>query len=247
MAIPKVFISYSHDSLKHKKWVLELATRLRNNGIDSLLDQWELRPGEDIPHFMETHIKNSDYVLIVCTDRYVEKANAGKGGVGYEKMIITADLIKGIETNKFIPIIRQTGTHNVPTFIETKLFINLSLNSDFEFGCDELVRTIHDSPLYTKPKIGNNPFKQGKIIVPEKPQNALKELMNRLIKDYESGKNYSYLHHLRDSIGISRILFDLLIKEATDKGLIKDAYPINNSVKLTDKGKFYAVENNLIS
>jgi hypothetical protein len=29
MKIPKVFISYSHDSQEHKKWVLDLATRLR--------------------------------------------------------------------------------------------------------------------------------------------------------------------------------------------------------------------------
>lgn len=53
MDVPKVFISYSHDSIKHKQWVLNLATRLRNNGIDAILDQFELKPGDDIPHFME--------------------------------------------------------------------------------------------------------------------------------------------------------------------------------------------------
>ena len=30
---------------------------------------------------------------MVCTDTYVEKANKGIGGVGYEKMIITSDLL----------------------------------------------------------------------------------------------------------------------------------------------------------
>ncbi len=29
MTIPSVFISYSHDTQEHKKWVLDLATRLR--------------------------------------------------------------------------------------------------------------------------------------------------------------------------------------------------------------------------
>jgi hypothetical protein len=56
MKIPKVFISYSHDSQEHKKWVLDLATRLRNNGVDAIIDQWELRAGDDLPHFMETHL-----------------------------------------------------------------------------------------------------------------------------------------------------------------------------------------------
>jgi hypothetical protein len=56
MKIPKVFISYSHDSQEHKKWVLDLATRLRNNGVDAIIDQWALRAGDDLPHFMETHL-----------------------------------------------------------------------------------------------------------------------------------------------------------------------------------------------
>jgi len=39
---PKVFISYSHDSLEHKQWVHKVAVRLRESGIDAILDQWDL-------------------------------------------------------------------------------------------------------------------------------------------------------------------------------------------------------------
>lgn len=39
---PTVFISYSHDNELHKNWVLQLATRLRSNGVDVLLDRWNL-------------------------------------------------------------------------------------------------------------------------------------------------------------------------------------------------------------
>ena len=46
MTVPKVFVSYSHDSQQHKKWVLEFATRLRQAGIDANLDLWALKPGE---------------------------------------------------------------------------------------------------------------------------------------------------------------------------------------------------------
>jgi|ERR1043166_170844 hypothetical protein len=149
--IPKAFISYSHDSQDHKKWVLDFATRLRNAGVDAILDQWELRPGDDLPHFMERHLAAADRVLMVCTENYVKKANAGAGGVGYEKMIITADLLKSIDSNKVIPIIRQTGTHNVPVFLKSKLFLDFSRLDQFEFGFDELVRTLHDAPLFVKP------------------------------------------------------------------------------------------------
>ena len=49
MIPPKVFISYSHDSAEHKQWVLEFATTLRNRGVDAILDQWDLKPGDDLP------------------------------------------------------------------------------------------------------------------------------------------------------------------------------------------------------
>ena len=42
---PKVFISYSHDSPEHRRWVSELAVKLRHNGIDAILDQWDLGSG----------------------------------------------------------------------------------------------------------------------------------------------------------------------------------------------------------
>jgi SEFIR domain len=37
---PKVLISYSHDSPEHAQHVLELANRLRADGIDCTIDQY---------------------------------------------------------------------------------------------------------------------------------------------------------------------------------------------------------------
>ena len=42
MPEPVVFVSYSHDSEAHKAWVLKLATDLRSNGVDAILDVWDL-------------------------------------------------------------------------------------------------------------------------------------------------------------------------------------------------------------
>lgn len=55
---PKVFISYSHDSLSHKTWIKKLTTYLRNKGIDVILDQWDLALGSDIAKFMEHGLSN---------------------------------------------------------------------------------------------------------------------------------------------------------------------------------------------
>lgn len=245
MEIPKVFISYSHDSPEHKKWVLELATKLRVDGIDAIIDLWELKAGADLPAFMEKHLKDSDFTLMVCTENYVKKANAGIGGVGYEKMIITSDLMRNIDSNKVIPIIRQIGTHEVPTFLKTKKFIDLSHKGVFDFGYDELIRTILSSPLYIKPKIGNNPFgPSDNVAVPKKSNDSLKKLMTIVIKDYNSGCNIFYLNNLSKLLGVSRILFDLLIEEAISKRLIKK-HVVLEAVELTREGKSYAVENSL--
>ncbi len=245
MSVPKVFISYSHDSQEHKKWVLDLATRLRNTGIDAIIDQWELQPGDDLPHFMETHLANSNYVLMVCSDRYVEKANSGTGGVGYEKMIITSDLIKSIDTKKVIPIIRQQGTKNVPTFLKTKLFLDFSHADEFEFNYDELIRAIHQSPLYKKPEIGNNPFTPVNDIQPEKNKDLVKVFMTIVINDYESGAYFTDRRRIMHELPMSRIMFEFFINDIIDKKLVVE--DSGGDFVLTEEGKHYAVEHKIIS
>jgi hypothetical protein len=245
MSIPKVFISYSHDSLEHKKWVNDLGTRLRNNGVDAILDQWELQPGDDLPHFMETNLASSDRIIMICTETYVEKANKGQGGVGYEKMIITSNLLKSIDQNKVIPIIKQNGSNDIPTFLKTKLYLNFSKNSDFEYNFDELIRTIHQSPLMNKPEIGYNPFSDGKQpLKEEKVNDSMLEFMKYVVRKFENTtENWILYKHAVKEVNISRIYLDLLINEAQEIGLIK--LDGAGDIVLSDKGKMYAVQNNL--
>jgi len=47
--VPTVFVSYSHDSESHAARVLELAQRLRADGIDCWIDQFEQGPAEGFP------------------------------------------------------------------------------------------------------------------------------------------------------------------------------------------------------
>jgi hypothetical protein len=192
---PKVFISYSHDDPDHKKWVANLGIRLRQNGVDAILDQWDLFPGEDIPVFMERNLSESMFAILVCTKRYVEKANSGKGGVGYEKMIVTSELVKNMEASKFIPIIRQRGTHEVPKFIQTKLFIDFSNDEDFEAVFDELLRTIFRSSVGKKLPLGTAPtFNEGQEITKKNDsdlQGKTLEVFKEMAQQYESGdKSY---------------------------------------------------------
>ena len=156
---PKVFISYSHDSPEHKRWVLELGTKLVQNGVDVVLDQWDLGPGDDVTQFMERGIIDSDRVLVICTDSYVTKANTGEGGVGYERMIVNAQLIQDLGTDKFIPVIRQaSGQEKTPTFLGTRVYIDFRNDSQFESEFDKLIHELHRVPVAEKPPLGKKPI-----------------------------------------------------------------------------------------
>lgn len=245
MTIPRVFISYSHDSQSHKKWVMDFAIRLRNSGVDAILDQWELKPGDDLTHFMERNLASADRVLMICTDKYVEKANSGVGGVGYEKMIVTSDLLKSIDSNKVIPIIRQAGTRNVPTFLLTKLFVDFSKDNEAEFSFDELVRTLVGAPLFKKPPIGNNPFTPTEDTPAEKSADAVLELMTLLVRDFESHTNdFTLYSRIVQASKVSRLMLDVTIKEIVDLGLVQQSS--TGSIYLTEKGKHYAFQHKIV-
>ena len=245
MAIPKVFISYSHDTLEHKKWVLELATRLRNNGIDAILDQFELKPGDDVPHFMETHLSTSSKILMVCTEKYVEKANKGQGGVGYEKMIVTSNLMKNIDENKIIPIIRQSGSTEVPTFLKSKLYINFSKKDEYEYSYDDLVRSIHNTPLFEKPSVGNNPFVP---VVKENLEGDIKILNSLLtvIIQKQGSAEFIASDKVILGMGISPVLFKLSMFKLIELGYA-DWHGGRSWVCSTDKGMMYAFDNKLVT
>ncbi|RKU26901.1 hypothetical protein C6497_12715 [Candidatus Poribacteria bacterium] len=156
---PKVFISYSHDSPEHKQWVSELAAHLRRNGIDAILDQWDLGLGDDITRFMERGIVDADRVLVICTNKYVSKANANEGGVGYERMIVNAELVQNLGTDKFIPIIRQvSGKEKTPTFLGTRVYADFRKDSQFNIECEKLIHELHEMPIIDKPPLGKSPF-----------------------------------------------------------------------------------------
>jgi tetratricopeptide (TPR) repeat protein len=106
----RAFISYSHDSAEHLDRVWDLCERLRNDGIDSRIDQHEFSPPEGWPRWCRNQVQESAFVLVVCTEtykqRYEGKAPPGEGkGAKWEGFIITSELYEAEGGNtKFIPV-----------------------------------------------------------------------------------------------------------------------------------------------
>ncbi len=175
----RAFISYSHDSQPHKEWVAELATALRQKGVDVVLDQWDVDYGDDLPGFMEQAITTSDRVIAICTDQYIRKADEGIGGVGYEKTICTAEMLSAVERRrKFIPVVRNVGgDQKLPTFFGATYYADPSDGQDREAVVTDLVRRIHEIPK-SKPPIGPSPFVPEQA--PERKRNDLPPKRPRL-------------------------------------------------------------------
>jgi hypothetical protein len=165
MTAPKAFISYSHDSDAHKEWTRRLATDLRHKGVDVTLDQWDLRLGQDVPLFMQEGIADSDRVVLVCSASYVHKAENPSGGVAYERLIVTEEITRSIDTIKFIPIVRNNdGERKIPRFLGARLYIDFRNDQEYEAKLEALARDIHGVPAIPKPPLGANIRAQAEIL-----------------------------------------------------------------------------------
>ena len=143
MSAPKAFMSYSWDDDQHKEWVAKLATNLRGNGIETMLDQWHAIPGDQLPEFMERQIRENDYVLIICTPNYRLKSDGRKGGVGYEGDIMTAEVHNQRSHRKFIPVLaRGTWEDAAPSWLRGKYCIDLSSPDRYEKNYSDLLATL---------------------------------------------------------------------------------------------------------
>jgi hypothetical protein len=160
------FLSYSWDSDEHRRWVLAFATRLRGDGVETVLDQWHLVPGDQLPTFMEKAVRNSDYVLIVCTPRYKDRSERRVGGVGYEGDIITGEVLTTRNERKFIPLLR-TGdwVQAAPTWLAGKYHIDLRSDAYGERQYQDLLTTLLGTRA-TAPPIRQTPGRAAQTTAP---------------------------------------------------------------------------------
>ena len=159
--IPKVFISYSWTSEEYKQKVYDLACQLRNDGVEVVLDVWDLKVGDDKYAFMERSVTDAsiDKVLIFCDKTYTEKANSRKGGVGDETAIITPEIYGKVEQDRFIPVIierDEAGQEFVPAYLGSRLYVDLS-GDNYAKGYEQLLRIIYQQPAKRRPELGRRP------------------------------------------------------------------------------------------
>jgi tetratricopeptide (TPR) repeat protein len=170
--VPKVFISYSHDSPAHLDRVLELSNRLRAEGVDCRIDQYEQSPTDGWPLWCDRQVRNSDYVLIACTETYLRRFNkeeAPKTGLGvtWEGHIVTQELYNAQGHNdKFIPIV---FCHEDESFVLITLQ-GATLYQLFQ-NYEQLYRRLTNQPSIPIPSLGGI-----RTMPPREPLPALPDL-----------------------------------------------------------------------
>jgi hypothetical protein len=109
--IPKVFISYSYDSDNQMDRVLALSDRLREDGIDCNIDQYEQSPMKGWHSWRVNEIEESDFVLMICTPQYIRRFRGNEEddmsmGVPWEGSVVTRYIYSQAGQNsKYIPIL----------------------------------------------------------------------------------------------------------------------------------------------
>jgi nucleoside phosphorylase len=156
-APPKVFISYSHDSQEHIKQVLELSDRLRGDGIDADIDQYNPAPSKGWPRWMLDRVEWANFVLIICSEEYDRRFRGnetyGKGkGATWEGGVIVNELYNCQGQNsKFIPITLNSEDSNfIPSPFRGATYYRLQSDDGYEL----LYRRLTNQPEITKPNLG---------------------------------------------------------------------------------------------
>jgi hypothetical protein len=154
---PKVFISYSHDSSDHAEHVLALSDKLRQDGIDCHIDQYEISPPEGWPRWMSKRVKWANFVVVVCTETYNQRftgeAPAGQGkGVKWEGAILTQELYDAEAQNtRFIPVVLSSqDTEHIPVILRGQNYYDISTDKGYE----ALYRHLTNQPRISKPALG---------------------------------------------------------------------------------------------
>ncbi len=168
----QVFLTYSHDSPAHEQAVLDLANRLRADGIDAWIDQYVAAPPEGWPRWMTNQVEESKYILLVCTETFKrrfdgkEKPGTGKGAT-WEGLLANQVLYEaGTVNEKLIPVLLHGGTEDhIPLALKPYTHYRLPA------GYDDLVRHLTGQPAVMAPPLGKvravPPVTRGPALAPQ--------------------------------------------------------------------------------
>ena len=175
---PKLFISYSQTDDRHKDWVANLAESLLKDGVEVIMDRWDLKYGQEMFAFMEQMVTDPevDKVLIVCDSLYKEKADGRIGGVGNEVELMVNCIANDTTQEKFFALAcekNEDGNGCIPAYLSSRFYIDFSVPEEFDVNYERLLFFIYGREFHKKPARGG---------IPERLNGAVNDSMQPRVK-----------------------------------------------------------------
>lgn len=137
------FITYSWDSIEHMEWVDRFAQSLMKFGVEILYDKDRgLNPKSgDIGEFIRTSIHKSNFIVVVVTPEYVQKANTIQGYIGQETTLIRELLDMQSPSLRVLPVMRCGDV--LPAYLHDKHYYDMRDDSHYDVQVTELLSSIN--------------------------------------------------------------------------------------------------------
>ncbi len=173
-----VFISYAWDSddPSHGEAVRSLWTFLRSCGIDAQLDLDAAQQRQDWPLWMGRQIREADYVLVIASRAYRERAEGRSGpdqgrGVQWEaRLIRDAFYADQHALNRFIPVVLPgQSVDGVPDFLSPASSTVYTVSDFTVEGAELLLRLLTNQPEILQPPLGAVPVLAPRPVPPPAP------------------------------------------------------------------------------
>ena len=121
----RVYVSYTHNSPEHKKWVAELVRQLVLDGKNVTYDYSFMQPGQDFWNGIFHELARTNSVLLIITERYRETAlGARQGGLKreYDEIVRLASSRSDMSV---IPILREGDFRTIPPEFSSRFAIDM--------------------------------------------------------------------------------------------------------------------------
>jgi hypothetical protein len=161
----RVFVSYAHDSERHKSQVLAFCELLRRNGIDADLDQWNTGQRQNWYAWMITQVTDADYVIIVASPGYKRIGDGSAARDDHPGVQSEAGLLQELLhadrptwTPKLLPVVLPgSSVDHIPLFLQPRIADHFVVNELTRNGVEELLGVLTGQPSAERPPVGNVP------------------------------------------------------------------------------------------
>lgn len=166
MAALRCFITYSSsldnevNNEEHIAWIAHLAVLLDRCGVDVFWDKQDVHLGMDLAKYVETSIRESDFVLLICTPTFSQRVNNREGVVGFENQIIAGEILEGsFSPKQVVPILRKgSRRESIPSYVKGKVYIDFRNDDTFDKKLKDLLKHIFASPKHLQASREHKPM-----------------------------------------------------------------------------------------